>query len=72
MRGSWSNRPQVFFTAVAASSLPLTSSHALVAISTFQPSRTRQSLKEGSPPLRKLRGGFGFEVPALSMVSKVF
>ena len=35
-------------------------------ISTFHPSRTRQSLKEGSPPLRKLRGGVGFEVPALS------
>ena len=47
-------------------------SHVLGAISTFQASRTRQSLKEGSSPLRKLRGGFGFEVPALSTVSKVF
>ena len=42
---------------------------ALWEISIFPPLKARESLKEGSP-LRNLRGGFRFEVPALSTVSK--
>ena len=64
--GSGSNPFKSFFTTATAFFLPFTSTHALGAIPTFHPSRTRQSLKEGSPPLRKLWGGVGFEVPALS------
>ena len=64
--------PFSLFTTAAAPSSLYSPTHALGAISTFQASRTRQSLKEGSPPLRKLWGGFGFEVPALSTVSKAW
>ena len=69
--GSGKTVPFTLFSTAAAPSSLYSPTHALGAISTFRPSRTRQSLKEGSPPLRKLRGVIGFEVPALSTVSKV-
>ena len=64
--------PFSLFTTAAAPSSLYSPTHALGAISTFRPSQTRQSLNEGFPPLRKLRGGLGFEVPALSTVSKAW
>ena len=56
----------VLFHPHAATLSSFTLKLALGAISTFPPFFSRKILREGSPPLRKLRRIVGFEVPARS------